>query len=199
MIEWDVLHWMTDRMTEEKTRLDAAASDVKTHAPVRKVCTSIVLRQQTFLDLTINGKIEYLERRIMHRQRSADTTGTSSCNAWKQLVQQNSKEACEAVRDVIHYTKHLVSSVKQLMRIMWLEAKKHFPKTPNAYFDIIPYPPDAKYDPTTHPFEVDSDLFVEDENGHSASIWDIWTKHAKVFTMPNSSPVTATRVFSGLR
>ena len=69
-----------------------------------------------------------------------------------------------------HYTKQLVSSVKQLMRVMWLEAKKHFPKTPSAYWDIIPYPSDAKYDPTTHPFEVDGDLFVQDEDGHSASI-----------------------------
>ena len=89
----------------------------------------------------------------------------------KKLVQQNTKDSCEAVRDVINYTKRLVSSVKQNMRVLWLEAKKHFTKTPQAYHDIIPYPSDAKYDPTAHPFEVDHDLFVEDESGNSGAVW----------------------------
>ena len=171
MIEWEVLEWMTKRMTEEKTRLDATASDEKTHDPVKKTLQSMVLRQQTFLDLDVDGKIEYLERKITHRQCVADTVGATSNAAWKKLVQQNTKESCEAVRDVINYTKRLVSSVKQNMRVLWLEAKKHFPKTPGAYFDIIPYPSDAKYDPTARPFEVDDDLFTEDESGNSGAVW----------------------------
>ena len=173
MIQWKVLEWMTKSLSKEKMLEDTGEQNDanKLASPVTKTLVSMTLRHQTFLDMAVDDKIEWLERKITHRERYTQTAGSTSQELWKRLVKNSTKDGCEAVRDVIQYTKNLVSSVKQFMRVQWLDAKKHFPEEPEAYHDIIPYPSDPKYDPMANPYEVDDELFVEGEDDHGEAVW----------------------------
>ena len=126
MIQWEVLQWMTKRLSEEKMLEDSEEqNDANKHAsPVAKTLVSMTLRTQTFLDMGVDDKIEWLARKIMHRERQTQAAGSTSHDLWKKIVANTTKDGCANVCRVIKYTKTLVSSVKQFMRVQWLDAKK---------------------------------------------------------------------------
>ena len=158
-MEWDVLEWMTSRLTQEKAQRASEKGNLPDDGPVAKTFTSMTLRAQAFLDLSIEAKIEWLDRKILHRTILGNTPkGTAGHEAWKKLANNNTKEGAEAVKKVCAYTKKLVSSVKQMMRVLFEKAEKDFPKDPQTYHALIPYP-GHDYDPTKDPYTVEQVLF----------------------------------------
>ena len=175
----DVLEWMAQRLAGEKIEQSLLRSDDPRQGvtPVAKTFVSINLRTQTFLDMDSADKIEWLDRKIMHRMRGEDTKNTTAHAGWKKIIANTSTQGAVAVKDVINYTKQLVRSVKQLLRVMMDKAKSDFPKAPEIYSILVPYPA-GDYDPLENPDKVDSVLFVESEHPHGAIIWD-WLSKAR--------------------
>ena len=143
----DVMSWMTQRLAEERVHRveqNLSADD----GPVAKTLVSMTLRQQVFLDMSVDDKIERLERKILHRAHK------SLSQEWKKVNDDTTKEGALNVKNVIEYTKQLVQSVKQRMRVLYVAVKKEFSKVEPDVVDLVPYPGD-QYDPKENEFEVD--------------------------------------------
>ena len=131
--------------------------------PVAKTLVSMTLRQQVFLDMSVDDKIEWLERKILHRAHK------SLSQEWKKVNDDTTKEGALNVKNVIQYTKALVQSVKQRMRVLYVAVKKEFSKVEPDVVDLVPYPGD-QYDPKENEFEVD----LLDEDGEENPHEEIW-------------------------
>jgi hypothetical protein len=147
-------------------------------------------------------KIEWLERKIMHRQMFAKAPIGPGKDLWKKIAQGSDSSSATAVAHVVEcikYTKDLVASVKQLLRVMCATAEKESPGDPSQYADIIPYPSaDKSYNPLTNEHEVDEALtacVVETsmtKSGHT------WSRHGEATLMLNSFKCTLRGALLGL-
>ena len=129
---------------------------------VVRTIVSLTLRQAVFLEMSPADKIEWLERKILHRQNM-----TKMSQEWIRVVRDTTKEGAVNVKNVITYTKTLVRSVKQRMRVLYAQIKKEFKADPDI-LEYVPYPGD-EYDPTANEFDVDFEL--DDEEHPHADIW----------------------------
>ena len=159
----DVMSWMTQRLAEERVnrvQQNLSADD----GPVAKTLVSMTLRQQVFLDMSVDDKIEWLERKILHRAHK------NVSQEWQKVNDDTTKEGALNVKNVIEYTKKLVQSVKQRMRVLYAAVKKEFSKLEPDVVDLVPYPGD-QYDPKENEFEVDLGLDDDGEENPHDEIW----------------------------